>query len=316
MTSTLVSIIIPTYNRSYLIGETLESVLAQSFTNWECIVVDDGSTDYTEELLKFYCKKDKRFQFHQRPINSKNGASACRNYGLEKSKGQLIQFLDSDDLLAKNKLKEQLNLYKPGNLSLITCKWGGFEESSNLSKRFKYKYHSYKNFRNGINLLRTFGKKNEFFPPHVYLTPMELINKTGWWNEELTNNDDAEFFTRIILNASKIKFSSNTSVYYRYSGTNKLSSFTDKAKVLSAIKSWKLIEYHIKKKYPGKAPIYVENAKFFLRNTFTSEYPELVKVEKEFFELDKSISFRNNMKQKLLNLYRNKSNSIIEDENK
>lgn len=299
MEKPLVSIILPTYNRAHLIGETLESIFAQTYQNWECIVVDDGSTDYTEELMEFFCEKDNRFQFYHRPAFRKNGASGCRNFSLEKSKGELIQFLDSDDLLAKNKLEEQLTLYKPGDLSLITCKWGGFEDSSILSKRFKYKYHSYRNFKKGIDLLKTFGNYNEYFPPHVYLTPKILIEKSGGWNESLTNNDDAEFFTRIILKASKVKFSSNTSVYYRYSGTNKLSSFTNKERVCSAIASWKLIEYHIKKKYPGKAPIYVENAKNNLKNTIQTKFPEIVRAEQEFFKSNRSISFFYKMRQKL-----------------
>jgi len=54
--------------------------LAQTYTNWECIVVDDGSTDATPSILKMYCEKDSRFQYHQRPINKPKGANICRNY--------------------------------------------------------------------------------------------------------------------------------------------------------------------------------------------------------------------------------------------
>lgn len=61
----LISIIIPTYNRSHLIRETLDSILAQTHKNWECIVVDDGSTDETEDVLNEYVKKDNRFQYHK-----------------------------------------------------------------------------------------------------------------------------------------------------------------------------------------------------------------------------------------------------------
>ena len=76
----LVSIIIPTYNRAHLIAETLDSIIAQTYTNWECIVVDDGSTDPTDELMETYCKKDSRFQYYHRPKNRPKGANACRNY--------------------------------------------------------------------------------------------------------------------------------------------------------------------------------------------------------------------------------------------
>jgi len=280
----LVSIIIPTFNRAYLIGETLDSVIAQTYQNWECIIVDDGSIDFTKELMEFYCKKDLRLQFYLRPETRKKGASACRNYGLEKSKGELIQFLDSDDLLAKNKLEKQMKLYKPGDLSLITCKWGGFEESSNLSKRFKYKYYSYRNFKKGINLLNTFGSYNEYFPPLVFLTPKSLIEKSGVWNENLSNNDDAEFFTRVILKASKIVFSSGASVYYRYTSPEQLSILNSEEKILSAIESWKLIDSHIKEKYPDNSIKYIRNAKFNLYNSIIKTFPVIVSREIEFFE--------------------------------
>ncbi len=284
MEKPLVSIIIPTYNRAHLIGETLESVFAQSYQNWECIVVDDGSTDYTEELMEFFCKKDNRFQFYHRPESRKKGASGCRNFSLEKSTGELIQFLDSDDLLAKDKLEKQVKLYKPGKLSLITCKWGGFEESSNLTKRFKYKYNSYGNFKKGINFLNTLGNYNEYTPPHVYLTPRILIEKSGMWNESLTNNDDAEFFARVILNASKIIFSSETSAYYRYSSTDKLSDLNSEEKVKSAINSWKLIETYMKKEDFYENCKYVTAGKLILYNAIKNTYPEIVSDNLEFFK--------------------------------
>ncbi len=65
----LVSIIIPTSNRAQILGETLDSVLAQTFEFWECVVVDDGSTDYTAELMDFYCKKDTRIRYFHRPYS-------------------------------------------------------------------------------------------------------------------------------------------------------------------------------------------------------------------------------------------------------
>jgi len=107
MNSPLVSIIIPTYNRAHLIGETLDSVLAQTYSNWECIVVDDGSTDETDKLMVSYCEKDYRFQYSKREILPK-GASHCRNIGLEKAKGNYCIFLDSDDILISNCLDNRI----------------------------------------------------------------------------------------------------------------------------------------------------------------------------------------------------------------
>jgi glycosyltransferase involved in cell wall biosynthesis len=119
MNNPLVSIIIPTYNRAHLIHETLDSVLAQTYTNWECIVLDDRSTDNTEEVLKIYVGKDARFQYHKRPTNRKKGANACRNYGFELSKGDYINWFDSDDLMKPNKLDKQLALINKTALDYV-----------------------------------------------------------------------------------------------------------------------------------------------------------------------------------------------------
>jgi len=110
--SLLVSIIIPTFNRAHLIGETLDSVLAQTYTNWECVVVDDGSTDATNNIVNTYIKKDSRFQYHNRPNNRPKGANACRNYGFEICKGQIINWVDSDDVLVNNHLILHLNAHE------------------------------------------------------------------------------------------------------------------------------------------------------------------------------------------------------------
>jgi len=121
MQTPLVSIIIPTYNRAHLIGETLDSVLAQTYTNWECIVVDDGSTDNTDELLATYCVKDSRFQYHHRPANRPKGANACRNYGFELSKGAYVSWFDSDDLMHRDRLKIQISSLHNTNFNFSVC---------------------------------------------------------------------------------------------------------------------------------------------------------------------------------------------------
>lgn len=106
----LVSIIIPTYNRAQLIVETLQSVLDQTYQNWECIVVDDLSTDDTDEALNDWTTKDKRFKYYKRHREPK-GAPTCRNIGLDKAQGEYVIFLDSDDLLEAFCLKERIDCY-------------------------------------------------------------------------------------------------------------------------------------------------------------------------------------------------------------
>ncbi|MDO5986375.1 glycosyltransferase family 2 protein [Flavivirga amylovorans] len=108
----LVSIIIPAYNRSQLISETLDSILAQTYTNWECIIVDDGSTDNTTNIVKEYSIKDSRFSIKNRPSGKQKGANACRNYGHKLSKGDYVLFLDSDDILKNTCLENRLHVFK------------------------------------------------------------------------------------------------------------------------------------------------------------------------------------------------------------
>ena len=99
---------IPTYNSERFISETLDSVLGQTYPNWECIIVDDGSTDRTIDICNEYLKKDNRFKFFKRDRQPKN-ASTCRNIAFEKSGGDYIIFLDSDDLLAEFCLEQRFN---------------------------------------------------------------------------------------------------------------------------------------------------------------------------------------------------------------
>lgn len=104
----LVSIIIPTFNRANIIGETLDSVLNQIYQNWECLIIDDGSTDNSIEIIENYTQKDSRFQYHKRPENITKGVSTCRNIGFKKSKGVFLNFIDSDDIITTNHIEVHL----------------------------------------------------------------------------------------------------------------------------------------------------------------------------------------------------------------
>lgn len=101
----LVSIIVPCHNYGALLPKALESVLAQTHTDWECLVVDDGSTDSTPTVASHYATRDPRFRYLPR---AHAGASAARNHGLRAAQGEFVQFLDADDLLPPRKLEVQL----------------------------------------------------------------------------------------------------------------------------------------------------------------------------------------------------------------
>lgn len=99
-----VSIIMATYNRANLILETLDSIRKQSFLEWECLIIDDGSTDKTYITVEKYVVDDNRFILKKRPGNYSKGLSGARNYGLECTKGDFIIFFDDDDLIPPNNL--------------------------------------------------------------------------------------------------------------------------------------------------------------------------------------------------------------------
>lgn len=103
-----VSIILPTYNRAYIIKKSIESILAQTYTNYELIIVDDGSTDETENVIREI--NDERIRYSKFLANS--GVCAARNYGIEVSSGEYIAFQDSDDIWHSDKLEKQMKLFE------------------------------------------------------------------------------------------------------------------------------------------------------------------------------------------------------------
>lgn len=133
MNQLLISIIIPSFNRACLISQTLDSILMQTYENWECIIIDDGSTDLTESIVQNYMLKDKRFKYFKRPEIKLKGANSCRNYGLSIAKGVIIQWFDSDDLLYKNAFELYVNEFKksPG-LDVVVAKLQMVEMMSNM----------------------------------------------------------------------------------------------------------------------------------------------------------------------------------------
>lgn len=101
----IVSIITATFNRAHLIPETLRSIQKQTYKNWECLIIDDGSTDQTEKVVESFSKSDPRFKYSKRGNEHLKGLPGCRNDGLEKAMGQFIVFFDDDDIVHPNNLE-------------------------------------------------------------------------------------------------------------------------------------------------------------------------------------------------------------------
>jgi len=282
MTDPLVSIIIPTYNRAHIIGETLNSVLAQTYENWECIVIDDGSTDGTAKLLESYIQKDYRFQYHFRPSNRPKGASACRNYGFDLSKGEYINWLDSDDLLSQDKIFKQVEkLIKNTKLDIATCKWF----YSTIKEKRNNENHNlpvYKSFGSIPEYLNALAQSGGFMPIHAYLISRKLLLKAGDWLEGLKINQDGEYITRIFLRAEKVLFASEVEVFYRLNELESHTSVISEQKVEHAIQSWKLIDAYFNIKI-GEEIKLVKVSKRYLYNRIKIDYPHKIHQHKCFF---------------------------------
>lgn len=109
----LVSIITPSYNCSKYVGKCIESIQAQTYTNWELLITDDCSTDNTVEIIESYVSLDERIKLFKLPNNS--GAGVARNNSIREAQGRYIAFCDSDDLWSHDKLEKQLNFMRSGN---------------------------------------------------------------------------------------------------------------------------------------------------------------------------------------------------------
>lgn len=128
MTNGLVSIITPTWNCGRFIAETIESVKAQTYADWEMLIVDDCSTDNTREVVAEFQKKDPRIKYHCLDKNS--GAAVARNTALRMAKGRWIAFLDSDDLWTPEKLEKQLRFMKDNGYAFSYHEYTEIDEDS------------------------------------------------------------------------------------------------------------------------------------------------------------------------------------------
>ena len=121
LTDPVITIIMATYNRAHLIAQTLDSIQNQSFEEWECLIIDDGSTDQTHEILTPYLEKENRFKYYKRLPEYGKGLPGCRNYGLDIASGKYIIFFDDDDIVHPENLK--LSLYELEKSDVSYCRF-------------------------------------------------------------------------------------------------------------------------------------------------------------------------------------------------
>mgnify|MGYP001792620145 CR=1 FL=1 len=219
MNNPLVSIIIPCYNSEKWIATTIQSALEQSYPNIEVIVIDDGSTDNSLNIIKSFEGK-----IIWKTGSNKGGCSA-RNIGLRLAKGEYIQFLDADDLLHSNKIQAQMDILCEDQKSVAICPYKILGEQGQYSCEQGKDCQPPVNSSNPVEWLvwKLYSGQCFAMMPHCYLTPRKLIESVGFWDESLSINQDGEFFSRVLLSANSVKFVSDGLVFYRRESSSSVS---------------------------------------------------------------------------------------------
>ncbi|GGE10709.1 glycosyltransferase family 2 protein [Psychroflexus salis] len=253
--SNLLSIIIPTYNRVDLISETLDSIVEQTYQNWECIVIDDGSSDNTEELLAEYVKKDNRFIYVKRNENYKPGGNGARNYGLDLAQGNYIVFFDSDDLMTEDHLQVKYDLITSGAYDFGITRTKYF----NYTNKFIDRYYNF--------TTKDITRDNYVLQKLNWLTLDVIIKssvaKSIRFNENIKIGQEYNYFSKLVCLTAKGVFLDKTVSLRRYHENSKRTTL---ANGVNYAKNQSVTNWHIF--MDTKDFLNLENQKFLLNKTY------------------------------------------------
>jgi len=199
-----VSIIVPCYNQAQYLEEALQSVLQQSIENWECVIVNDGSNDNTEEVANKWLLRDSRFKY----IKSENGGlSAARNSGIELAKGNFILPLDADDIIGETYLELALKQFELNtNLKIVYCKAEKFGIENGEWKLNNFTLYNLAH-ENMIFCSALFKRKD-----WKKVKGYDINMIYGW--------EDWEFWIAILKNGGEVKCIESVNFYYRIKTTS------------------------------------------------------------------------------------------------
>jgi glycosyltransferase involved in cell wall biosynthesis len=224
-----ISIITPFYNREKIISHTIESVLRQTFDDWELILVDDGSDDNTESLIKTFADKDPRIKYLKRESEPK-GPCTCRNIGAKFAGGEFLIFLDSDDLLAPFCLSQRLAVMRRYNeLDFAVFNIELMNERPGDTGVFFNKVPG-----KGENYIDLFLRMDTPWQTSCPIWRKEYFFRAGGFNEQFLIKTDPELHTRVLINfAPKYKVMNDlpADCYYRfqYGDANKNTGYSKNA---------------------------------------------------------------------------------------
>jgi glycosyltransferase involved in cell wall biosynthesis len=197
----LISIIIPCFNQGRFLNEALDSICAQTYKKWEGIIVNDGSTDNTDEIALNYCGRDSRFRY----IRKENGGlSAARNTGIANARGEFIQLLDADDLIEPDKLLTAMEAYQndqSANIIVYTSmRYFEHDKPGKLKILGRNNFLAHVELKTDdelsaqIDVIRT----RNICVISAPLYPREVFNKIGAFDEGLTSLEDWDFHIRCL----------------------------------------------------------------------------------------------------------------------
>lgn len=196
----LVSVIVPTYNRAHLIIETLDSVFAQTYRPIELLIIDDGSTDNTAEVVREWKEQHEEDGFAIHFFTQENrGAPAARNLGLIESRGEFIQFLDSDDLIHSEKHSKQVAAFRSTEAAEYV-----FSQNALFSDKKDWSLAPYSTNELDASLEHHVSARN-FIGTADGVYRRNICLKIGPWNESLKRGQEREYNTRMLMAASRTR---------------------------------------------------------------------------------------------------------------
>jgi glycosyltransferase involved in cell wall biosynthesis len=219
---TLVSIIIPSYNSASYIEETLKSVSAQTYKNWEAIIIDDGSTDNSLEIINRYKAGDERISVFERNSELK-GASVCRNIGLKKAQGEFVVFLDADDLLLNTCLEQRLMYAEKFHQQDF------WVFSTLIFDQSPYDKNILLNVNTTENALDRFLRMDVVWLSTGPFWRTVKLKSIGGWDEMLQSGQDWELSVRTLITGWNFKYISEVDNFWRTMGSHTKISLGNKS---------------------------------------------------------------------------------------